>query len=255
MEAVTFQKQYSYYSKSTTIMKKYLLSFVLFVSATSYGFAQQINDPNVELRTAKNFHAINLSSAFDVFITQSNEESVAVSAADIKDRERIIVEVKNGVLHVGFDSKGVKWGNGNKKLKAYISFKQIDALTVSGACDVFISGTLKANELTLRQSGASDVKGKMEIGKLKIDLSGASDVTITGSATQLSIEASGASDFKGYDLVTEICDARASGASDIKITVNKELSANASGASDVKYKGSGVIRDIKSSGSSSVRKV
>jgi len=217
MEAVTFQKQYSYYYKSTTIMKKYLLSFVLFVSATSYGFAQQINDPNVELRTAKNFHAINLSSAFDVFITQSNEESVAVSAADIKDRERIIVEVKNGVLHVGFDSKGVKWGNGNKKLKAYISFKQIDALTVSGACDVFISGTLKANELTLRQSGASDLKGK--------------------------------------DLVTEICDARASGASDIKITVNKELSANASGASDVKYKGSGVIRDIKSSGSSSVRKV
>ena len=95
----------------------------------------------------------------------------------------------------------------------------------------------------------------MEIGKLKVDLSGASDVTITGSATQLSIEASGASDFKGYDLVTDICDARASGASDIKITVNKELSAQASGASDVKYKGNGVIRDLKSSGSSSVRKV
>ena len=69
------------------------------------------------------------------------------------------------------------------------------------------------------------------------------------------MEANGARDFKGYDLVKEICDARASGASDIKITVNKELSDNASGASDVKYKGSGVIRDIKSSGSSSVRKV
>lgn len=235
-------------------MKKIVLFFAaaLFVAAVS---AQQINDPNAEVRTAKNFHAINLSSAFDVFITQSNEESVAVSAADIKDRERITVEVKSGVLHIGYDNKGMKWGSGNKKLKAYISFKQIDAMTVSGACDVFISGTLKASELTLRQSGASDVKGRMEIGKLKIDLSGASDVTITGTASQLSIEASGASDFKGYDLVTEICDARASGASDIKITVNKELSAQASGASDVKYKGNGVIRDLKSSGSSSVRKV
>ena len=48
--------------------------------------------------------------------------------------------------------------------------------------------------------------------------------------------------------------ASASGASDIKITVNKELSAHASGASDVRYKGNGVIRDLKSSGSSSVSK-
>ena len=98
------------------------------------------------------------------------------------------------------------------------------------------------------------MKGKLEVKTLSVDLSGASDITITGTASQLSVEASGASDFKGFDLVTETCDARASGASDIKITVNKELSAHASGASDVRYKGSGVIRDLKSSGSSSVSK-
>ena len=92
------------------------------------------------------------------------------------------------------------------------------------------------------------------MNKLKVDLSGASDMTISGTATQLSVEASGASDFKGFDLSAEICDVRASGASDIKITVNKELSARASGASDVRYKGNGVITDINSSGSSSVKK-
>jgi hypothetical protein len=87
-----------------------------------------------------------------------------------------------------------------------------------------------------------------------VDLSGASDMLVTGNATQISVEASGASDFKGYDLVSDICSAHASGASDIKITVNKELSAQASGASDVHYKGNGVIKDLKSSGSSSVSK-
>lgn len=221
---------------------------------TSTSFAQQINDPNAEVRSVKNFHAVHLSSAFDVFITQSNEEAVAVSAAESKFRERIKAEVKNGILYIDFDSKGMGWGSGNKKLKAYISVKQIDALTISGACDVFISGTLKASELTLNQSGASDLKGRIEVSKLKVDLSGASDVSLTGSATQLSIEASGASNFKGFDLTTDICNVKASGASDIKITVNKELSAYASGASDVNYKGSGVIREVKSSGSSSVRK-
>jgi hypothetical protein len=68
------------------------------------------------------------------------------------------------------------------------------------------------------------------------------------------VEASGASDFKGFDLITEMCNVKASGASDIKITVNKELSAQASGASDVRYKGERIIRDLKTSRSSSVSK-
>jgi hypothetical protein len=79
-------------------------------------------------------------------------------------------------------------------------------------------------------------------------------MTVTGSASELGVKASGASDFKGFDFVTDICDAHASGASDIKITVNKELSAHASGASDVRYKGDGVVRDLKTSGASSVSK-
>lgn len=235
-------------------MKKLSILFIgLLIGAGLY--AQQVNDPNAEVRQAKNYHGISVSSSFDVYLTQGNEEAVAVSAAETKYRERIKVEVKDGILYIGYNSDGkLGWGNNNKKLKAYISFKQIDKLTVSGACDVYISGTLKADILSINQSGASDLKGKLDVNKLTVDLSGASDITVTGTATQLSIEASGASDFKGYDLNSDICNARASGASDIKITVNKELSAHASGASDVRYKGSGVIRDIKSSGASSVSK-
>ncbi len=71
---------------------------------------------------------------------------------------------------------------------------------------------------------------------------------------QLKIDASGASDFKGYDLVTDYCDAEATGASSIQITVNKELSVRAGGASDVHYKGEAVIRYLKTSGASSVSK-
>lgn len=233
-------------------MKKIVtLLSVLFISVGL--IAQQVNDPNAEVRTAKDFHGINVSNAFDVYLSQGNEEAVAVSAASTKDRDMIKVEVKNGILHIMLDNDW-KWTKGNKKLKAYISFKKIDQLKVSGACDVYISGVLKADVLSIDQSGASDIKGALDVNKLTVDLSGASDMTVTGKATQVLVEASGASDFKGYDLITEICDARASGASDIRITVNKELSAQASGASDVKYRGNGTTKDIKSSGSSSVSK-
>lgn len=233
-------------------MKRIIVLFAALVCLTSLSVnGQSINDPNAEVRNARNFHGIAVSNAFDVYLSQGNEEAVAVSASDKSDRDMIKVEVKDGILHIGLD-KGWKWNSGNKKLKAYISFKQIDKLTVSGACDVFISGVLKANELTINQSGASDLKGKLDVKKLIVDISGASDILVSGVATQLNVEASGASDFKGFDLVTDYCDVRASGASGIRITVNKELSAHASGASDIKYKGEGLIRDLKTGGASSV---
>jgi hypothetical protein len=233
-------------------MKRIFLPVLLLIALQSIGFAQKtISDPNAEVREAKNFHAIELSSAFDVYLTQSNEESVAVSASEVKFKENIEVDVKGGVLIIRYDNKG-KWNTGNKKLKAYISFKQLDKLNVSGACDVYVVGNWKANNLKIDLSGASNLKGKLEAEKLMVDQSGASDMTLTGIVGQLNIEASGASDFKGFDLVVDYCNAKASGASDIKITVNKELSAEASGASDVKYKGSGLMRDIKTSGASSI---
>ena len=217
--------------------------------------AQKINDPNAEIRQAKGFHAIKLSSAFDVYITQSNEESVAVSASEAKYRDEIEVKVDGGVLIIGLKRNNLfkKWNDGKMKLKAYISFKDIDKLDVSGACDVYVQGQVKADNLKFVLSGASDLKGEFYISaKMDIDMSGASDMTVKGAASNLKIEASGASSFKGYDFRTDYCDADVSGASGIQITVNKELSAKASGASDVRYKGDGLIRDIKTSGASSV---
>src|SRR5688572_22289878 len=136
-------------------MKKILMPFLLVMALYSAGLAQKtINDPNVEVRDAKNFQAIELSNAFDVYLTQSDEESVAVSASEIKYRDRIKVEVKGGVLIIRYDNNG-KWNTGNKKLKAYISFKAINKLNVSGACDVYIVDNWRAENLKIDLSGAS----------------------------------------------------------------------------------------------------
>jgi Putative auto-transporter adhesin, head GIN domain len=216
--------------------------------------AQQINDPNAEVRDVKNFTGIKISSAFDVYLNQSNVDAVAVSASEQKYRDRIKVSVENGILSVGYDNEkgGWKgWNNDKTKLKVYISFKQLNSLKVSGACDVKAAGTIKSDELSINFSG--DLKDvKLDVNKLNIELTGASDVSITGRATNLKLSCTGASDFKGYELATDYSDVSATGASSIKITVNKELSVRATGASDVHYKGAGMIREVKSTGASSV---
>lgn len=237
-------------------MKKILitLSVLFFCSVV---FAQQINDANAEPREAKNFHALKVSNAFDVYLTQGTEEAVAVSANDDEVKQHIVVEVDGGVLIIRLEGEKKFWKSwkGNKKLKAYVSFKSLDKIAASGACDVHLMNTLKSENLVVDFSGASDMDGKIEIDNtLDVELSGASDLKVSGSASNLKARLSGACDFKGYDLVTDYCDVTASGASGVDITVNKELSAHVSGASDINYKGTGLIRDLKSSGASSIKK-
>ena len=218
-------------------------------------FAQTVvNDPNVEPRNVPSFHAVQVSSAFEVMISQGNEASVAVSASSKDVISHIQTKVEDGVLSIWLDEKGKKWTK-NRKLRAYISVKDMDLFKASGACDIKIDGQLKLSDLILVLSGASVMSGNLVIsGKFKVDLSGASDLKITGSADEVVIAAEGASDVKAFDFVTSVCNVTASGASDVRITVDKEISAKLTGASSMSYKGGAIIKDIKTSGASSISK-
>ncbi|HLP35833.1 head GIN domain-containing protein [Lacibacter sp.] len=239
-------------------MKKIVLSTLLFVAATPVLFAQEttvINDKNAEARKVSGFHGIKISNAFDVIIKQGNEEAVVVSASEEKFRDRIKVNVVNGILQISYDNEKVwKWSNENRKLRAYISVKNIDKLDVSGATDIKIDGVLKGSNLKVDLSGASSLKGAISYASVTVDQSGASNSKLSGTVTNLDVDVSGASDFTGFDLITENCRAEASGASDVKITVNKDLKVDASGASDVQYKGTASISDFRTTGASSLKK-
>lgn len=214
-----------------------------------------INDKNAEPRKVGSFHAIRVSNAFDVIIKQGNEEAVVVSASEEKYRSRIKVDVVDGVLRIGYDNENVwKWNGENKKLRAYISVKNIDKLDISGATDVKIDGVLKGRNLKIDLSGASSLKGAVAYESINVDQSGASDSKLSGSVKNLDVDVSGASDFNCFDLIADNCRAEASGASDVFVTVNNDLKVDASGASDVQYKGTASVSDMKTSGASSLKK-
>jgi Putative auto-transporter adhesin, head GIN domain len=237
------------------IMKKFIAG-LLMVSTVFFATAQKtiVNDANAEKRNVPGFSGITVWGGVDIYITQGGEDGIAVSAAEIKYRDRIKTEVKNGMLKIWYDSEGISWGTGNKKLRAYISFKNINQLHASGSSDVYISGTLKATDLSIHLSGSSDLKGVVDIENLQANMSGASDINISGRCGTLNIDASGSSDFKDYELVVQNCEAHVSGSSDIQITVEKELNGSASGSSDIRMRGNGVIKKISTSGSSSIKK-
>jgi len=256
-------------------MKKIIFLACLFIAFVAQAQTKMgvIYDENVQVRKLPNFTSIRVSNAIELYISQSNKTEVAVSAKSEEYRNRIITEVNGGTLIIRMaDNKWWKWGNEDYRVKAYVSVKDLYAITASGATNIKIVNGLSSEKLKISLEGASDLKGDIKAGTLMADLSGASSLKgtlqanalsvkgsgacafeVSGSGDDLILDVSGASSVKMYDYLVKGASVDASGASSVKINVSGILKLHATGASSIDYKGAAAIKDMQSSGASSVR--
>lgn len=238
-------------------MKK--LFVLLFIFSGLVSFAQKesvINDPNARKRTLdESFSSISVTDGITLYLSKGNEESIAVSASDPKYLERYITEVENGVLKIYYDQKGVNWTGGEKrKLKAYVSFKSLQKINASAGSLVSMKSVLNENEMELIFTSGSIFNGEVDINDLKAIVNSGAEIELTGKAEKSTLEASSGAIFKGYELITDYCEAKASSGGSVRVNVNKELSVKASSGGGIRYKGTGVIKDMNVSSGGIVKK-
>jgi len=237
-----------------TIMKKFI-ALCLVTGLAIAGFAQKtIKDSNAEKRTVGSFHAIEVSSGIDLYLSQGSE-TVAVSASETKYRDRIHTEVKDGVLKIWYENlSNINFSfKENKKLKAYVSYSTLDRLKATSGSDVTVDGTIQSAKLELDLSSGADFEGKVNVTDLVVEQSSGSDINISGKTNSLKITANSGSDFDGFDLIAETCTVKATSGSDISITVNKQLDATLNSGADIRYRGNAEVKKNKSI-SSDIRK-
>lgn len=233
---------------------KYLLIILILGSFHIVNAQMIINDENAVQREVGAFAGIKVSGGIDVYLSQGDEYALAVSANENKYRDNIKTKIIDNILFIYYDRGSISF-NDKRKLRAYISFKTLESIEASGASNIIINKTMNVSDLKLKFSGASEMTGTIKSSNVSLKMSGASTLKIDGKIENLRVEASGASDMKNYNLVTDNCIVKLSGASDIKITVNNTLSLNGSGASEFKYKGNPTNKDINVSGASSASRV
>ncbi|MDQ3846889.1 MAG: DUF2807 domain-containing protein [Bacteroidota bacterium] len=202
-----------------------------------------IRDTNAQTRPVGHFHAVEVSRGVDLYL-RYGDEALAVSATEPHFRDRIKTSIKNGVLKIGYMFKDLKdfKVSSSKSLKAYVSYKELEALKASDNSDIKVEGTIKSDQLSINLFGSSDFNGVVEVRKLKVNQSGISDANINGTAADVSIGAKGSSDFNGFGLIAENCSIHASGNSDVQITANRTLNGKIIGGSDIFYKGMATVQ-------------
>jgi len=221
-------------------------------------FAQKtINDANAEKRTVGSFHGIDVATGIELTLTKGATEEVAVSASEVEFRNKIVTEVVNGILKIHYETKtgAINRKNESKNLKAYVSYKSIDALTVTTGAEVNIEGVLESSTLDLKANTGGLVKGEINIGTLKVNQNTGSKITLSGKVNTLEAEGDTGSKFMGENLNTNTCSAEMSTGAGIYISVEKELNVKANTGGYIKYKGNAGIREIKTNTGGNVSKI
>jgi len=221
-------------------------------SGCTYAFKGIKGDGNVvkQERDVSNFKGIDVGGAFKVFLTQGDAEKLVVEA-DQNLMEYIHTDVRAGILKI----KTTEDINNATELNIFITFKDLNELDISGACDLMGENKFKLSDIDIDCSGASEVEMKFSAASVTLDCSGASNADFYGSSGRVELDLSGASKLDAIDFEVETYDVDVSGASHGKIYVTKELSVEVSGAANLKYKGDPKILEHDVSGAGSLRKI
>ncbi|SMC00494.1 hypothetical protein SAMN00120144_1248 [Hymenobacter roseosalivarius DSM 11622] len=233
---------------STQLKVLFLLLTVCVLHASAFAQIKQT-------RKVGNFEAVSASGAVNIFLRQGNAPTVVVETAE-EGQQYLVTEVQGGVLKI-YRAKGINWrellGGGSDKVNVYITSPRLRAVTVSGASSVKGESAWVADELKLQTSGASDMVLSIKAKSLVVNCSGASDVKLSGQADRQQVSVSGGSEYEAYALQSRNAQIGASGASEVEVSVDGELTSNASGASSIRYRGSARVLSSRASGASSVR--
>jgi len=253
-------------------MKRVLLFLMITGLTTMLAFGQ-----TRETRSVSGFSGINASGVFDITVTKDRKESLSIEG-DESVIPYVRSEVHKDVLHLYIDNATKMMTI--KALKASVVMKNLDNVTLSGACkltteDLFTPEKFKADcsgaskldvnlntgQLNIEASGASKIGIQADItGDADLDVSGASKISadmrvsnvrlnsggvcsieLTGSASTIKIDVSGTSKIKAGDFTVTNATVISSGTSAVTVNATDSLKINSSGAASVNYKGSPVL--------------
>lgn len=224
-------------------MKSLLTTVALFVALVATSQTKTYNDPNAKERPLNGaFTKISIASGIELFLTQGNENALAVSMNDSKYEARFKTEVKDGTLNIWYDNNGVNWKNEKgRKLKAYVSYKTLESLRCSSGSSTTLTNTLNTGNLSLSFSSGCVFKGDIKATDVTGSLSSGAEVKLSGKAEKLTVSATSGASFKGSNLITAYCTASANSGGSIKIEVQKELNASANSGGEIRYTGAAVL--------------
>lgn len=178
-----------------------------------------------------NFKKIEVSSAIEVIVEQTDKTEVFVEAEDNLQKS-ITTKVRNGILFISRENGNY---SSHKTQKVFIKTPLIEELSANSASSIKTKNTLKGENINLNASSAAKIEAQLSIDNIKANSSSASKIDIEGMALNLEVEATSASKIDAEDLLVNTITAQSSSGSKISIHPIVSLKADASSGGKIEY--------------------
>jgi hypothetical protein len=236
--------------------KPYFLLFIAIVGLSScHFFGKRIHGNGVIKSVEKPVNAfkdVEADGDIKLIVIQGELQPVKLEGDEnilsyievIQNGDKITIQTKPGV---NLSPSG--------ELNVYVTSPNYKTIEVSGASDIVGQNKVTStDELTLKASGAGDIKMEVDAPKITAGISGSGSIDLKGQAKDLSIDLTGAGHAHCFDLLTENTTVSISGAGSAQVYASVKLNADVSGAGSIDYKGNASVSQ-EISGAGSVNKV
>ncbi|PXX99187.1 DUF2807 domain-containing protein [Marinifilum breve] len=193
-------------------------------------------------REIGSFSAISSGSGIDVYLKQGDKESVTVEA-DENLLELIVTRIKGDKLVIKTEDPIRR----AKKLNVYVTFVNVNEISVSSGSDLESSHLLKFEDLDISVSSGADADLELKADNLTCSVSSGADANLSGTANSFYGKASSGSDLRAADLKAKVCKAKASSGGDVSVYASESIEASASSGGDVNYYGDPTKVNVSSS--------
>ena len=205
-----------------------------------------------ETRSIESFSSIRLSGFANVHLTQGSGGELSISG-ESNILKYIRTRVEGDVLIISTRS-GLNIRT-HEPVNIYVSAKDIEKITVSGAGDVIGENKWSLdNPIHLKSTGAGKIRAELNCPEVEIDVSGAGDMILSGETKDIDVSVSGAGKVKAEGLRSENAKVRVSGAGDANVFASVFLDARVSGAGKINYWGNPQRVDSHESGAGDINK-
>jgi len=166
-----------------------------------------------ESRSVSECSGLALRHSGNVYLTQSDEQSIRIEADDniIDD---VIARNRDGVLEVGLQEGSYS----NITLRIYVSLKTIESISIEGA-------------------GNIETREPIVCNNLLCSISGTGNIYLKGSGNYLDCLINGAGNLDAQRFIVKKCKAAVNGAGNCTVNVTEELDASVNGVGNITYYG------------------
>ncbi|MEZ0486725.1 head GIN domain-containing protein [Fibrella aquatica] len=223
------------------------LLVAFFALAISPIYAQNVTlNPKVA-----DFSVLKVSSGVQVFLTQGDAESVKIEAKGFEEKD-IVAEVDGRELKIsirlqGWLGKNKADKNTNRYVKAYVTARQLNEITVSAGAQLTGETPFQAEKIGLFAKSGSQLTMNLQATDVELSSGAGSTATVEGAAKTVIASASAGATIDAKALTSNTTQAEATSGATVRVYAENELFMKASTGGSVTHSGPGRIVSRKTS--------